>query len=222
MEREHDEQVGPQVPPSPPGPPKTKAPLSSGTAEVPVVADRIGAGEEVDGFDTDWDDDEQASEQARRARSELAKRARRVTGALALMAALAVGFAVGVVYEKHSGDNSPARLHALAASSRGRRAGGRRRATGPGGGRVVGTVASVSGRTLYVSERSGSALVEVVTGPSTTVTVPSAASVARIRPGDVVIVQGAKQADGSYMAGAITDRGSSGTEPAGAASSGAG
>ena len=216
------EQVGPKVSTARSDPVRAKAPLSFDMAEIPAVVDRTGAAAGVDGFDADWDDEEEAAEQARRANREAAKRARRVTGALALVAVLGVGFAVGVLYEKHGGRDSSAKLHALAASSNGRRAGSRGRVTGPGGGVVVGTVTSISGGTLYVSERSGSALVKVVTGPSSTVTVPSTASVSSIQPGDMVIVQGAEQADGSYMAGTITDRGSSGTEPAGTGPSGAG
>ena len=200
-----------------PAPTKVKAPLSFDTAEMPAPVERCGAAQEVDGSDPDpdWDDEEEAAEQARRANRELAKRARRLTGALALVAALGVGFAVGVLYEKHGGHKASTKRHAVAASSFGHRPGGRRHASGPGGGAVIGTVTSISGGTLYVSERSGSALVRVVTGPSSTVTVPSTASVSSIQPGDVVIVKGAKQADGSYMAGTIDDKGSSGTGKSG-------
>ena len=194
-----------------PAPSKVKAPLSFDTAEIPAAVERSGAAQEVDGSDADWDDEEEAAEQARRANRELAKRARRLTGALALVAVLGVGFAVGVLYEKYGGHNASAKRHAVAAELVGRRPGGRRHATGPGGGAVIGTVTSISGGTLYVSEKSGGALVRVVTGPSSTVTVPSTASVSSIQPGDVVIVKGAKQANGSYMAGTIDDSGSSGT-----------
>lgn len=230
MDREHDEKRGEKETTAPareggtfveradpnagtprPAPAKAKAPLSFGTAEIPATAERTGAAQEVDGSDADWGDEEEAAEQARRANWELAKRARRLTGALALVAVLVVGFAVGVLYEKQGGHKASAKLHAVAASSHGRRARGRRHATGPGGGTVIGTVTSISGGTLYVSEKSGSALVRVVTGPSSTVTVPSTASVSSIQPGDVVMVKGAKQADGTYMAGTISDRGSSGT-----------
>lgn len=205
MDREYDEQradTGTTVPA------RAKAPLSADAAEMPAAAGRTGAAQGVDAFDADWDDGEEAIEQARRADRELAKRSRRLTGALALVAVLGVGFVFGVLYEKHGGHNSSVRLHAAAAaSSHSRRAGGRRHAGAAGGGAVVGTVTSISGGTLYVTERPGSALVKIVTGPSSTVTVPSTASVASIQPGDVVVVQGAKQANGSYMAGTITDRG---------------
>ena len=189
---------------------KDKAPLPFGTKETPAGVDGTGTTQDApDSDDAEWDADE-AAEEARQANREIAKRARRMTGILALVAALGVGFAGGVLYEKHGGHKGPAKLLAVAAASHGR-ANGRRHAIGPGGGTVVGTVASISGGTLYVSERSDSALVKVVTGPSSTVTVPSTASVSSIQPGDAVIVKGAKQANGSYMAGTITEKGSAGT-----------
>ncbi|MDA8286440.1 MAG: hypothetical protein M0Z42_24785 [Actinomycetota bacterium] len=213
---------------------KDKAPLPFGTKETPAGVDGTGTTEDApDSDDADWDapdsddaewdaddsddaewDADEAAEEARQANREIAKRARRMTGILALVAALGVGFAGGVLYEKHGGHKGPAKLLAVAAASHGR-ANGRRHAIGPGGGTVVGTVASISGGTLYVSERSDSALVKVVTGPSSTVTVPSTASVSSIQPGDAVIVKGAKQANGSYMAGTITEKGSAGTGSAG-------
>jgi hypothetical protein len=63
----------------------------------------------------------------------------------------------------------------------------------------------------------------VVTGPTSTVSVPSTGSVSDIQPGDTVLVSGAKQKDGSYMAATITDRGAStaGGSATGATGSGA-
>ena len=72
---------------------------------------------------------------------------------------------------------------------------------------MIGTVTSVSGGTLYVSESSSSALVKVDTTTSSTVTAPTTTSVSSIQPGDSVVISGAKQADGSYMAASITDNG---------------
>ena len=84
-------------------------------------------------------------------------------------------------------------------------------------------MSAVADGTLYVSEGTSSALVKVVTSPTSTVSVPSTGSVSDVQPGDSVVISGAKQKDGSYMAATITDRGASSTGSAGASgASGAG
>jgi hypothetical protein len=216
-----------------PVPAKGKAPITQHTEELPVV-DRTGS-VEVDEFD-DWDEEEDL-ERTRRFDAASRAKARRVTVALALVAALGLGFFGGVVYQKHTGSSSSSAagagsgFAALRAAFAGRSGAGSSTGSGgtggfPGGGAgfagfgggnsVVGTVSAVAGGTLFVSQGSSSALVKVVTGPSSTVKVSAQGSVNDIQPGDTVIITGAKQSNGTYMAANITDSGaSSTTTPAG-------
>lgn len=215
-----------------PVPAKGKAPMAQDTQELPATP---GAGPSyaLDDFDDDWDDDE--IERSRHFDAKARARARRVTGVLALVAALGVGFASGIFYQKHSGSSATTsgttpNFAALRAAFAGGGSGGAARSGGAlggggggfaaafgGGNSVIGTVSAVAGGTLYVSQGTSSALVKVVTGPTSTVTVPSTGSIADIQPGDSVIISGAKQKDGSYMAATVTDRGASTTGGGGAA-----
>ncbi len=200
------------------------------TAEIPAVAP---GDDPANGLsDDDVDDDTVEVEQARAASRRRGKRARIVTGVLALVAAVGMGFAGGVYYQKHNGTSTPtgagaASSFASLARSFASRAGasGAARSTGSraalgglaGGGlffatpttSVRGTVTAVTGDTLYITETSNSALVKVQTTATSTVTVPTTASVATVRPGDTVSVSGAKQKDGSFMAATVTDSGAS-------------
>jgi len=229
-----------------PVPAKGKAPLSQSTEELPVVGRASSL--EVDDFD-DWDEDEDL-ERTRRYDAASRAKARRVTGVLALVAALGLGFLGGVLYQKNEGTSSNTALGAGAgaggfAALRAAFAGSGASGSGAsdtgssarsgssssglptggfggfasrfgGGNSVVGTVSAVAGGTLYVSQGTSSALTKVVTGPASTVKVSADGSVDDIQPGDTVIISGAKQSDGSYMAATITDSGASSTStPAG-------
>lgn len=225
-----------------PIPSKAKATISSTmskTDEVPAViiknsgqniqedkleplADTLSGSKTWDEYEldeNDWDDED--TDDSRQANARTRQRARRITTALALIAAIGIGFASGVLYQKHNGSSStPAasNISALAKAFSG--------ASKPGSGSgsfaqvfasrfgsnsnsVAGTVSAISGSTLYVTEGSSSALVKIVTSPSSTVTVPSSAPVSAIQPGDSVVITGAKQSNGSYMAATITDNGNS-------------
>ncbi len=224
-------------------PAKAKAGLTD-TAEVPVVRnERNVVG--TDSYGEGWSDDAEDEDRTRHFDAKRRRRARRVTALLALIAAIGVGFAGGVLYQKHVGGSSTAstsgapNLSALRAafgggSGSGASAGGAASVpsglsaggfAGFGGGNsVVGTVSAVSGNTLYVSQGSSSALTKVETSSTSTVTVPSTASVSDIQPGDTVVIRGAKQSNGSYMAATITDSGASsstGTGTTGGSSSSA-
>ncbi|HEY2439755.1 MAG TPA: hypothetical protein VGI07_05975 [Solirubrobacteraceae bacterium] len=86
-------------------------------------------------------------------------------------------------------------------------------AGGAGGGASFGTVASVSGKTIYVTETSGNTVkvrLSSATKVSKTQPVPRSA----IRPGDTIIVQGVTGSGGTVSAASVTD---SGTRPAGGA-----
>ena len=224
-----------------PVPAKSKAPIAQDTQELPATAGP-GGPFGLDELDDDWDDEE--IDRNRHFDAKHRARNRRITGVLALVAALGVGFAGGVFYQKHSSSSSSstatgatpdfAALRAAFAggsSGSGGTSGAARFAGGAGGfagafggaNSVVGTVSAVADGTLYVSEGTSSALVKVVTSPTSTVSVPSTGSVSDVQPGDSVVISGAKQKDGSYMAATITDRGASSTGSAGASgASGAG
>ncbi|HUB76530.1 MAG TPA: DUF5666 domain-containing protein, partial [Solirubrobacteraceae bacterium] len=87
-----------------------------------------------------------------------------------------------------------------------------------GSGATVGTVSSIAGRTLYVSELTGNT-VAVVTTPQTKVTKSESVGAHAIHPGDSVVVRGISGSKGRFTASAITDSGNSGT---GSGSSGGG
>jgi hypothetical protein len=218
-------------------PAKGKA-LLSDTQEVPVRT--AGTPVPLDDFE-DWEDEED-EEAARRLDAGTRRKARRLTGALALVAALGMGFAGGIVFQKHQtpATTSASGLASSFAALRAQFAGGAGAGGAPSGGAtagggssafrgfaglgglssnsVVGTVSAVADGTLYVSQGSSNALVKVVTGPTSTVSVSQTAPLSSVQPGDSVVVTGAKQKDGSFMAASIRDSGgtsSSTATPAG-------
>ena len=195
------------------------------TQQLPHVADEpVPPVDDFDDFDDDEEDDE---EDRRRAETHRRRRATQLTAALALVAAIGVGFVSGVFFQKHQGTtgSSAAGSSGIAAFLRGRGAGG----TGSGfagfgggtssasSGLVTGSVSAISGATLYISSGTSSALTKVVTVPSSTITVPTSGTLADIQPGDTVVVRGAQQKDGSFAAASITDSGTASTGAAGGA-----
>ena len=69
-----------------------------------------------------------------------------------------------------------------------------------GGGATIGTVKLVDGTNVYVATTSGS-VVKVSTTPSVTVNVTAAGSLAELKPGETVTVQGTTSSDGTSMVG---------------------
>lgn len=203
---------------SPTHPVKVKSGLAFDTAQLPAVAP--GLSPEPWDDEDDFDDE---GEDHRRTVGERGRRARRLTAVLALVAAVGVGFASGVVFQKHQGSStSTSGASAFASLFRSRAGAGGSFAFGGTGssaasGTVVGTVTAISGDTLYISSGTSSALTKVVTVPSSTITVPTAGTVANISPGDSVVVRGAQQSDGSFVAGTITDSGTASAAGAAAA-----
>jgi hypothetical protein len=82
---------------------------------------------------------------------------------------------------------------------------------GAGGGASVGTVASVSGKTIYVTGTSGNTT-KVRLSSATKVSKTQPVSRSAIRPGDTIVVQGVTGSGGTVSAASVTD---SGTRPAG-------
>jgi hypothetical protein len=139
---------------------------------------------------------------------------RRVLGPipLALLGVLLVacGFIAGVLVEK--GQTSSSSSSTGASSIASRFAALRRGASGPSGapgagafggaGATVGSVAYVSGNTLYVTTAEG-ATVKVTTSAGTTVTKTVKAAVKGIHPGEIVTVTGAGGSNGAISAESI-------------------
>jgi hypothetical protein len=133
---------------------------------------------------------------------------------LALLAVLllACGFIAGVLVEKGqngsgtaSGGTSgfAARLRGLTGSRSGTGAGASPFAGATGGaGATVGTVAFLSGSTLYVTSGEGNT-VKVETSAATSVTKTVKTAVRKIHPGESVTVTGTAAADGTVTAAAI-------------------
>ena len=71
------------------------------------------------------------------------------------------------------------------------------------GGATTGTVTSVSGSTLYVTNSSGD-LVKVTVGPSVTVNRNAKSSLTSLQVGDTVVVQGSKTSNGSVTATSVS------------------
>jgi hypothetical protein len=115
---------------------------------------------------------------------------------LALIAVLLIagGFLVGVLVQKESeGSGTPAGLPSGFPSLSGAEGGGALPSFSGGGSQsaVSGTVASVDGRTIYVKGSEGST-VAVRVEDGSKVSRNSSVGVKQIRPGDSVVVQGAK------------------------------
>lgn len=140
---------------------------------------------------------------------------------LGALVTCAVGFYVGIRVEKGqlsgsgSSATSAAGLSSRAGGTSGARSGlaalfsraGRTGAAtgGPGGG-SFGTVASVSGRTLYVTQASGNT-VKVRLSSATKVSKTQSVSRSSIHPGDTVVVQGVSGSGGTVSAASVTDSG---------------
>jgi hypothetical protein len=156
-------------------------------------------------------------------------------GTAALLALLvgAVGFYAGVRVEKGQISSSPAAstgsgraLAALGAGAAGARGGGgaagfRALAAGGAGGAGAsfGTVSSVAGKTVYVTDASGNT-VKVNLSSATKITKSLGVSKSAVRPGDTVIIQGLKSSNGTIEATSLNDSGARSAGSGSGASSG--
>jgi hypothetical protein len=120
---------------------------------------------------------------------------------LALVAVLvaAGGFIAGVLVQKDQQDSAAAT--GLPRGIANFAAGAATRAPAANG--TAGEVKSVKGRTLYVTDAQGTTTA-VRVGSAAKVTRTAESSANSIRPGDTVIVQGAKRANGSVQASSVT------------------
>jgi Domain of unknown function (DUF5666) len=89
-------------------------------------------------------------------------------------------------------------------------------AGGPGGANAsFGTVASVNGKTIYLTEASGNT-VKVKLSSATKISKTQSASRKAIRPGDTIVVSGVPGSGGTVSAATVTDSGVRTTGGAGA------
>ena len=144
------------------------------------------------------------------------RRAHALTFVLAGALLVAAGFFGGVLLQKHEDHGSSnasgatARARAFAAGTgatgtggTGARAGGFNFGGGAGGGgAVTGTVKLVDGKNVYVTDTDGN-VVKVATGAGSQLTKTDPATTKDVAPGDVVIVRGTQNSDGSYTASTL-------------------
>jgi Domain of unknown function (DUF5666) len=90
---------------------------------------------------------------------------------------------------------------------------------GAGGSASVGTVSSINGNTLYVTETSGN-MVKVTLSSATKVTKSVGVGKKAVRPGDLVTVAGAKGSNGTISATTVNDTGASPFSSSSSSSSG--
>jgi hypothetical protein len=133
------------------------------------------------------------------------KKARRLTpftGGLLALAIAAVGFVGGVLVEKgHTGSSAAGGLP-TGLTAGGGPAGLLSAQGGAGAGTTFGTVANVSGRTLYVTDAQGNT-VKVLTTKGSTVTRSADSKLSDVHPGDSVVIQGQTRKSGTVKAQSI-------------------
>jgi hypothetical protein len=158
----------------------------------------------------------------------------RGSAALLALAVGAIGFYVGVRVEKgqlNSSSSSAGSLAGAAAAARSGAAGagtgaarfagafgGRGGAAGAlasgafgGGNSSFGTVSSVDGKTIYVTQAGTGNVVKVTLSSATKVTKNVGVGKSAIRPGDTVVVSGLKGSGGKIAATSVSDTGASAT-----------
>ena len=133
----------------------------------------------------------------------------RKTAALAAAILCAAAFYTGVRVEKgqlSTATTAPTAAASTAGAGHGGFPGG---ALG-GANASIGTVSSVDGNTIYLTDTSGN-VVKVKLSSATKVTKSESASKTSVRPGDTVVVQGAKGSNGTITATSVSDSGASAT-----------
>jgi hypothetical protein len=108
-----------------------------------------------------------------------------------------------VLIEKgQTGSSSGGALPSALSSASGGPGGALSRAQSGGATPTFGTVANVSGRTLYVTDAQGNTI-KVLTSRSSTVTRSADSKVGDVHPGDTVVIQGQKRRGGTVKAQSI-------------------
>jgi hypothetical protein len=188
--------------------------------EMPDRDDRLlDLDDDVDAYEDDWEPTPQERALPPRPRRRLVTPA---SAALTAVLIAAAGFIGGVEVQKGQADSSSATggtgggRAALAAGATAGAAGGAAGARGgfPGrgggaqGNATIGSVANKHGSTLYVKDSDGNT-VRVKTTSHSKINRTATASAGAIHPGDTVIVQGTKSANGTITATQINATSSS-------------
>jgi hypothetical protein len=105
-----------------------------------------------------------------------------------------------------AGTGAAARTGSGASGLRGLFGGGAGGFAGAGGAGTFGTVSSISGNSLYITEATGNT-VKVTLSSATKVTKNVAVGKKAVRPGDTVVVAGAKNSNGTVAATTVSDTG---------------
>ena len=146
------------------------------------------------------------------------RRAHALTFVLAGALLVAAGFFGGVLVQKHedhgssaaSGTTARARAFAAGIGATGTggiggaapRTGGFNLGGGGAGGAVTGTVKLVDGKNVYVTDTAGN-VVKIATSGTSQLTKTDPATTKDVAPGDLVIVRGTQNSDGSYTASTL-------------------
>ena len=171
--------------------------------------------EELDGYTDDQEFEEELPDRQRR------RFFTRGSAALAALVIGAGGFYAGVRVEKGhtaSSTSSGFSLPSAVAGGSSSRGGASGLGSGgfPGGGvsgganASIGTVGSVNGDTIYVTETSGNTI-EVKLYSATKITKTETIAKKSVRPGDSVVIEGVKGSHGSLTATSVSDSGASST-----------
>jgi hypothetical protein len=162
----------------------------------------------------DWKpDQEHAARPARRRRQFF----NRKSAALAAAITCAAGFYAGITVEKSQLAATPSAATTTGAATGGPTAAGAggfagrfagAGGAGAGGNASIGAVSSVHGKTIYLTDTTGNT-VKVTLSSATKITKSQNVSKASIRPGDAVLVQGLKHANGTITATSVSDTGAS-------------
>jgi hypothetical protein len=146
----------------------------------------------------------------------------RRSAALAAVITCAAGFYAGVRVEKSQLSTASATASATGAQAGGSTAtrssvpggfaGGGQFGGGAGGGgnASLGTISSVSGNTLYLTDTTGNT-VKVTLSSATKLTKSLGVSKSSLRPGDSIVVQGVKSSSGTIVATSLSDTGARST-----------
>jgi hypothetical protein len=133
----------------------------------------------------------------------------RKTAALAAAILCAATFYAGIRVEKGQLSTATTTPTAVASSAGAGHAGFAGGAPG-GSGASIGTVSSVDGNTIYLTDTSGDT-VKVTLSSATKITKSESTSKTSVRPGDTVVIQGAKGSNGTVTATSVSDSGASAT-----------
>jgi hypothetical protein len=147
----------------------------------------------------DWEaTEEEPSLASRRPRRRFFNRR---SAALAAVVTCAAGFFAGVRVEKSQFSGTASAATTTAA---GRFGGG---AGGAGGGNAsIGTISSVNGNTIYLTDTTGNT-VKVTLSGTTKLAKSLDVSKRSLHPGDTVVVQGVKNSSGTLVATSVSDSG---------------